>query len=614
MDKNTIIGMLLIMVMLLGYNMLSPTPETPKTTPQAKAVTKPTALQAPAKLDSVTSKALYGDFAKATQGIAKDIVIENEDTRITFSSLGGGVKEVLLKKYKTFEQKPLYLIDSQSSRFNIDLPSTKGNVNLSNLYFETDAQNKILKAGESAKVTFRLPIAANQFVEQSYTIQGTGYVVDYDLKLNGLDALVKNEAAKLIWTDALKQFENDLTENRKVVTTNYFADNSMSDIGKGQTENKEEKIEEPVSWFTHKNKYFLTGLISKNTPMTAITAKSLVDDSDSSYVKTMQTEASLSMSDLKSGKGNFQFYFGPNDFQIVKEVKAANFDDNVDLGYAFLKPLNKYFFVPLFSFLEKYFSNYGILIIVLVLFVKLLMTPLVYKSYISMAKMRVLAPELAVIKEKVGDDQTKMQQEQMKLYQQVGVSPLSGCVPVLATMPILMSLFFLFPNLIELRQQAFLWAKDLSTYDAPIHLPFTIPFYGSHVSIFTLLMTISQVIYAWYNNQMTPTQTQPGMPNMKVMGYIMPVMFMFIMNSFPAGLSFYYFISNLVTIAQQQIIRRFVDEDKLKVVLDENRVKIASGTKKQSKFSAMFEKSMKAAEEAKKQAEDAKKKSSTKKK
>ena len=455
-------------------------------------------------------------------------------------------------------------------------------------------------------------MAANQFVEQVYTVQGSGYVVDYDLNLTGLDGMLKKEPAKLVWDEKLKQFENDLNENRKVVTTNYFADKSVSDIGRGQTSNVEEKIEEPVNWFTHKNKYFLTGIIAKNAPMTALTAKSLVDETDSSYVKTMQTEASLSMTDLKTGKGNFQFYFGPNDYQIVKEVKAANFGDNVDLGYAFLRPLNKFFFVPLFSFFEKYISNYGILIIVLVLFVKLLMTPLVYKSYISMAKMRVLAPELAVIREKVGDDQTKMQQEQMKLYQQVGVSPLSGCVPVLATMPILMALFSLFPNLIELRQKSFLWANDLSTYDAPIYLPFEIPFYGSHVSVFTLLMTLSQVLFAWYNNQTTPTQTQPGMPNMKVMGYIMPVMFMFIMNSFPAGLSFYYFVSNLVTIGQQQIIRRFVDETKLKTVLDENRIKIASGTKKQSKFSAMLEKSMKAAEEAKKGAEDAKKKSTKK--
>ena len=248
-----------------------------------------------------------------------------------------------------------------------------------------------------------------------------------------------------------------MAENRKVVTTNYYSDGEMSDIGRGQQDNVEEKIEQPVSWFAHKNKYFLSAFIIKGSSLSNATLKSLVNESDTTYIKTMQSEGSLSTADLKAGKGNFQFYFGPNDYQIVKEVSTAtDFGDNVDLGYAFLKPLNKFFFVPMFSFLEKFFSNYGVLSIVLLLIVKLLMTPLVYKSYVSMAKMRMLAPELAIIKEKVGDDAAKMQQEQMKLYQQVGVSPLSGCIPVLATMPILMSLFFLFPNLIELRQQTFL--------------------------------------------------------------------------------------------------------------------------------------------------------------
>ena len=272
------------------------------------------------------------------------------------------------------------------------------------------------------------------------------------------------------------------------------------------------------------------------------------------------------------------------------------------LGYAFLKPINEYILVPLFNVLEKVISNYGLIIICLVLIVKLLLTPLTYKSYISMAKMRLLAPELAELKEKNGDDMAKQQQDQMKLYQQVGVSPLSGCVPVLATMPILFSLFFLFPNLIELRQQSFLWAPDLSTYASFIKLPFTLPFYGSHVSLFTLLMTASSIAYAYYNNQITPTQ--PGPVNMKVLSYIMPLMFMFVLNNFPAGLTFYYFVSNVVTIAQQLIIRSFVDEDKIKLILDENRAKNANGEKKQSKFQKYLEKTLQAGEEAKrKQAE-----------
>lgn len=609
MDRNTIIGMVLIMGMILTYQYVVPSPEPivpPKTTPNKQ---KPVEKQAiTPQLDSIAAKVQYGEFAKAAQGVAQDIVVETEDLRVTFSTKGGVVKEVLLKKYKTYQQKPLYLLDEKSSQFALSLPTAKGTVNVSDLYFTTSAvATQSLKAGQVATVAFKLATAANQYVEQVYTITGKGYLVDYDLKLTGIDtAVMAKNPARLKWRDSLKQYENDLAENRKVVTTNYYKD-GLSDIGRGATSDVEEKVEEPVQWFSHKNKYFLSALIAKNAPFTNVTLQALVG-TDSTYISTMQSDVALSTADLKAGKGNFQFYFGPNDYQIVKLVKAPSFEDNVDLGYAFLKPLNKYFFVPLFSFFEKFIGNYGVLIIVLVLFVKLIMTPLVYKSYISMAKMRVLAPELAVIKEKVGDDAAKMQQEQMKLYQQVGVSPLSGCVPVLATMPILMALFFLFPNLIELRQKAFLWAGDLSTYDAPFHLPFTIPFYGSHVSMFTLLMTVSQLVYAKYNNQITPQQTQPGMPDMKMLTYAMPVMFMFIMNTFPAGLSFYYFVSNLVTIAQQQLIRRFVDDDKIKDILDQNRKKIASGEKKKSKFSDMLEKSMRAAEDAKKQADEAKKK------
>jgi YidC/Oxa1 family membrane protein insertase len=225
-----------------------------------------------------------------------------------------------------------------------------------------------------------------------------------------------------------------------------------------------------------------------------------------------------------------------------------------------------------------------------------------------MAKTRILAPEIAAIKEKIGDDAAKVQQETMKLYGEVGVNPLSGCIPVLATMPVLMAVFMLFPNLINLRQESFLWAEDLSTFDSIVSLPFTIPFYGSHVSLFCLLMTVSQLAYGYYNNQITPDQ--PGQPiNMKMMAYFTPVIFMFVMNSFPAGLSFYYFISNLVTIGQQLAIRKFVNEDKIKLILDENRKKIAaSGGAKKSRFSQYLQTQMKTMEETQKNAKNTPKK------
>ncbi|TDB64595.1 membrane protein insertase YidC [Arundinibacter roseus] len=602
MERNQVIGLVLILLMLIGYQVLVPQPEEP--TPVAQEQVKPsstTSPETPAEVvpDSAQTAALYGDFAAAATGESQDITIDTKDISITFSNKGGLMKEVLLKNYKTYDQKPLYLISEEHSRFQLDLPTQKGTINLANLYFSTSATSKTLSEKDSAVITYRLSVAENQFVEQTYVVRGSGFVIDYGIQTQGVG--VPNKPLAYGWKNELLQLENDMMENRKVVTINYYTDEMLS-LSPATDSNVEETAENPVKWFTMKHKYFLAGLIAGNSPLQGMKFVAEVNPADSTIVKTLSVEGTIPSAALQNGTARFQYFMGPNDYHIVREVAAEHFDDNVYLGYAFLKPINEFFLVPLFNQLEKLFTNYGLLIICLVFIVKLLLTPLTYKSYVSMAKMRVLAPELEELKKKNPDDMAKQQQDQMKLYQQVGVSPLSGCVPVLATMPILFSLFFLFPNLIELRQQSFLWANDLSTYDSFLKLPFTIPFYGDHVSLFTVLMTISSIGYAYFNNQMTPTQ--PGPVNMKFLSYLMPVMFMFVLNNFPAGLTFYYFVSNIATILQQQIIRRFVDEDKIKRILDENRVKNATAPKKQNKFQQYLEKTLQAGEEArKKQAE-----------
>jgi YidC/Oxa1 family membrane protein insertase len=254
--------------------------------------------------------------------------------------------------------------------------------------------------------------------------------------------------------------------------------------------------------------------------------------------------------------------------------------------------------------LEGFIGNYGLIIVILVIFVKLVLAPLSYSSFIGMAKMKLLKPELDAIKLKNGDNAAQQQQDQMKLYQQAGVNPFSGCIPLILQMPILLAMFSLFPVSIELRQKTFLWADDLSTYDSLIQLPFTVPFgFGSHISLFVVLMTISQLIATWQNNQMTTVEGP-----MKSMGYIMPVVFMFILNSFSAGLSFYYLVSNLATFAQQAIIKRFVDEDKIKAIIEENKKKAATGSPTKSKFMNKLSEAMKASEEARKAADSRKKK------
>ncbi len=593
MDKNFIIGLMLIMLMLLGYQLLVPTPEEPVKTEEVATQSIPVT-------DKSTSANGISNDSSATDTLnpaiePKDIIFETSDARIVLTNKGGLLKEVLLKKYKTYDQKPLYLISENYNKFQLNLPTSKGNVDLAKIYFSTDAESATIAEGDSVIVKFKANVSENETVEQTYVIHGEGYLIDYGIYSNV--SAGSNQFFTIDWENDLLQLENDMKKNREVVTLNYYTQD-LESLGASATSNEEAKVEEPVKWFTMKHKYFLAGLISEKYPFQNVALNANVNPNDTVIVKSMMASASIPMAAITKGDANFQFFLGPNDYHIVEKVKAENFDHNVYLGYAFLKPVNKYFLVPLFFFLEKFISNYGLLIICLVLFVKLLLTPLTYKSYISMAKMKLLAPELEEIREKNSDDAAKQQQEQMKLYQQVGVSPLSGCVPVLATMPILFSLFFLFPNLIELRQESFLWANDLSTYDSFIKLPFTVPFYGDHVSLFTIMMTISSIGYAYYNNQMTPTQ--PGPVNMKALGYVMPVMFMFVLNSFPAGLTFYYFVSNLVTIVQQLIIKRFVNEDKIRAILDENRKKNANGEKKQTKFQKYLEKSLQAADEAKK--------------
>lgn len=602
--------MMLIFLMLIGYQYLVPEPvkpEKPKTAQTTAKPATPAPVAAPTVADTTALKAALGDFAKVGAGVAQNVVLENKDLKVTLSTQGGSIKEVLLKNYKTYSQQPLVLYDAQSGVASLEIETVKGKVDLHKLYFTS-------VAAPSGTVIFRASLADNQYVEQQYSLGAEGFQVAYNVKLVGMDALLSNQPARLFWQKQVRLTEKDATENRRLSTINYYqADESFDYLSEIQSGVEEKNLEQPAKWVALKQKYFLSALITKNAPLQSVRVKAVANEQDSLNLKTLEVEARLPIADLKVNKGNYEYYFGPNDFQVVSKV-TEGFWQNVYLGYAFVRPINRYVFVPLFGALEQVISNYGLLIFVLVLLIKTVLLPLVYRSYVSMAKMRVLSPEINAIKEKVGDDMAKLQQEQMKLYQQVGVSPLSGCVPMLLQLPILMSVFFLFPNLIELRQQSFLWAEDLSTYDSIIRFPFSVPFLGSHLSVFTVLMTISSLAYAYYNNQITPDQ--PGSPvNMKMIGYITPVIFMFVLNSFPAGLSFYYFVSNLITITQQLGIRRFVDEDKIRTILEENRKKFASGTVKKSKFQEMLAKSMQAAEEAKKQQQDTSKNTpSTKKK
>jgi YidC/Oxa1 family membrane protein insertase len=605
MDKNSVTGIVLIMAMLLGYQYFF-APKEPIDNPKAKIEASAPKKKAIVQLNAdSTAKAI--NVATADTLIKEELsTLENNEIKIVTSNLGARIISVQLKNFKSYKNYAsniptgLYIFDSKKDLFNVEIPTISAKINLNSLAYILEK-----KDGE---IYYTSVLPSGKKIKVKYKLAEKGYQLGYGIDVREISDQISGTEYQIHWKENIIQNEKDINEERKA-TINYLLteDEEFNNLTESPSSIETDNILKSTDWIAFKKKYFLTGLIPEGSKFVKASITSTPNLSDSIHIKTLDAQITGSTQDLKQGKSNFNFYFGPNDYSIVKTI-APSFGKNVKLSYDFLLPITRYIFVPLFEFLESIFSNYGLLIIILVLIIKTALLPLTYKSYVSMAKTRILAPEIAAIKEKIGDDAAKVQQETMKLYGEVGVNPLSGCVPVLATMPVLMAVFMLFPNLINLRQESFLWAEDLSTFDSIVTLPFTIPFYGSHVSLFCLLMTVSQLAYGYYNNQITPDQ--PGQPiNMKMMAYFTPVIFMFVMNSFPAGLSFYYFISNLVTIGQQLAIRKFVNEDKIKLILDENRKKIAaSGGAKKSRFSQYLQTQMKTMEETQKNAKNTPKK------
>jgi len=612
MDRNSAIGLTLIAVLLMAYFYFfapspQPTEQKPVSTERPQSVRKDSAAQSVTVQSDSVLKATYGDFSSAVQGTEAESVVETEDVKITFTNKGGIIKSLELKHftsyrdyknardYKTQSQKPLKLISPERSSFNLLSKYQGKDIDLYSLYYQVEQR----KNGDTTVISFNVPLADGSSFKQTYSIPAKGYEIGYKISQKGLDQNLSSDNLTFQWNENIKPLEKDLQDTRIYTTITYFSpSDGFDELGARSTDNETETFTQPVKWATIKQKFFLSSIIAKNN-FSGGEISTIFPAGDTSVVKHAKVKLFIPKSSLADGTEDFKFYIGPNDYQVIGKV-ADGFTKNVYLGWPPVHWINKFVIFPVFHFLTKFIGSYGLIIIILVVLLKLVLAPLSYRSYLSMAKMKVLKPDLDVIKEKHGEDMTKVQQEQLKLYQSVGVNPISGCVPVLMQMPILFAMFYLFPASIELRQQPFLWAEDLSTYDSIINLPFIIPFgVGDHISLFTLLMTISTLIYTWQNNQLSSVQGP-----MKSMSYIMPVIFFFVLNSFSSGLTFYYFVSNLVTFAQQAIIRRFVDDDKIKLILEENRKKNATGNGKKSKFMSKLQDAMKASEEAKRKADE----------
>lgn len=600
MDRNSAIGLTLIGAMLVVYFFwFAPQPappQKPASTPSISrdSVGKP-APQQVAKDDSLAA-VTFGGIATAFKGEEKLTTIQTNKLNLTFSNKGGLIRYAELRNFKTYFGKPLVLIDERSSTFSLNTRYKGENLDLYSLYY-TVASTKV---GDTTVVKFSVNPGDGAELIQTYKIPEDGYEITYSITSKGFDKSL-SEQLTYQWNNAMRPREKDINDSRNNTTITYNEGGKVNWLTERSTEAQKETFGSDLKWVTFKQKFFLTGFISANGFKGGEIETSFTRE-DTSVVKQGSIKVFIETQKLANGTANFKYYLGPNEYRKIGNV-AEKYNQNVYLGWPPVYWINKFVIFPVFYFLTTFIHNFGLIIIILVILIRLILLPLSYRSFLSMAKMKVLKPELDEIKEKYGDDMTKTQQEQMKLYQQVGVNPISGCIPLLLQMPILFSMFYLFPNTIELRQEHFLWAEDLSTYDSIINLPFTIPFYGSHVSLFTLLMTISTLVYTWQNNQMSTVQGP-----MKFMSYMMPIIFLFVLNTFPAGLSFYYFMSNIATFGQQAIIRRFVDDGKIRAIMEENKRKNAAGEGKKSKFMTRLQDAMKASEEARKQAEDNRKK------
>lgn len=620
MDRNTIIGFSLILLIIAGYAYwTAPTPEQQarlqKTTDSLEQVALKKRVEdqrkaasvvkadTTVKKDTAALEKAIGGFASAAFGKETEIKLHNKSLTVSLSSKGGRISSVRLNEFKRSNGKPLDLFDASHSKFYFELQTrnpkkdSEGTLKTDEVYWEA-----VNPTAES--VTMRLKNGNGGYIDQIYSLSKEDFMIDYRVELHGIqnDVLQSNPDLKLTWEVVVPLQEKMLkAEQASTYPAFKVSDESVEILSATSPEQK--KIQGKPLWVSFKQQYFNSTLISKESIDKEATV-SWKETKESGMLKDMKAEFWLDYAREDKKVYNLAFYFGPNHYNALKKVTAGGKQDLdleriVPTGWGIFGWVNRWLVIPIFNFLSNSLASMGIVILLLTLIIKSILLPLVYKSYISTAKMRILKPELEAIKEKHNGDMQKMQADNMALYRKAGVSPMSGCIPILLQTPILFALFQFFPHAFELRQKSFLWSHDLSQYDSILNLGFSIPGYGDHISLFTLLMTISTLIYTRLNNQISGVTGQ-----MKWIGYLMPVIFLGVLNDYASGLTWYYFVSNMVTFGQQAIIRRTVNDQKLHAQIAEARKKPV----KKSAFQARLEDAMKQAQTKKPQTPPKKKK------
>ena len=553
---------------------------------------------------------LLGDaLAEAHAAEAAEIVAENDVMKVTFSTRGGQVTDVVLKDYTRYaprgeRNEPIRLFDPESARFNMqfyirNLRNQTVPVNTMDYVFRAEP---VQRAGDAQRIVMRLPVADGSALVYEYTLYDSktpsrDYLVDLRVRMENMGGLMANQTTVGIdWSNTSYQNEKGFKNENMYTTLSYRfpGESSIEDLGMSE-ESKSKEVSTAVNWVAFKQQFFSSVFIAgenmQNAKLAFDTAKP-----GSDYLKNFSARMTVPYSMQTEGY-DFAFYFGPNKYSILKQVVDGkdgelHLERLIPLGWGIFGWVNRWCVIPVFDFLRNYISSFGVIILILAVLIKLVISPLTYKSYISSAKMRVIKPEVDALAKKFPkqEDAMKKQQATMELYKKAGINPMGGCIPMLIQMPILIAMFRFFPASIELREQPFLWADDLSSYDSVWNLPFSIPFYGDHVSLFALLMTVTLFVFSYFNYQQTAS-SQPQMAGMKfMMVYLMPIMMLFWFNNYSSGLCYYYFLSTLISIVQTLVIRRMIDDEKIHAIMKANAAKRTNG--KKSKFQQRYEELM----------------------
>jgi YidC/Oxa1 family membrane protein insertase len=531
----------------------------------------------------------FGVFSKAAKGIDEFITLENNKLKLIISLKGGKVYSAALKNYKTYDAKPLILFTGDSTLFGFNFfTSDNKAVQTNNLYFTSLSNQKSFIAGKQPQsVILRLIISEDKYIEYKYTLTPDSYMVDFDVKFNSMESIINTNQNSLTldWEMYLPQQEKVRTNEEKYSTIkfkNYQGD--VNDLGLTQSKELVNKdITTKLSWVAFQDQFFSSVLLTKDYFLNG-TVSSKKTLSSPKYLRYYTSEVSIPYNSISSTPIAMKLYYGPNHFTTLKN-EGYELEKLISLGKNIIGGINRYAIIPIFNWLGRSIKNYGLIILILTLIIKIVLFPLTFKSYQSTAKMAVLKPVVEELGKKFPnkEDAMKKQQATMDLYKRAGVNPMGGCLPTLLQMPILFAMYKFFPVSIQLRQEHFLWATDLSTYDSILKLPFFIPMYGDHVSLFTLLMTASTIL------TMKMTGSSPGsdQPGMKLMMYLSPVMIMLFLNSFSSGLTYYYFLANILTYAQNIISKRFINTDAVLLNLEENKKKPIKKSKWQEKLESV---------------------------